>query len=107
MGARYEEDKETVTNIMNAYDKNKTDHLEPDQVMDMLHDYSLTLKGHTEKPTEDEVGCLIALCDKAGDGRISKKELMGALVTWFAYIEKGKETLALLEKHDLSKTGKI
>jgi len=104
---RYRKEAEMVNKVMEAYDKDKSDDLDPDQITEMLVDYSFKLKGHTEKPTKDEVDSLLTLCDRTGNGKIAKKELMGVLTTWFAYIEKGDETRSLLEKHDLSKTGKI
>eukprot|EP00747_Dinoflagellata_sp_TGD_P167390 gnl/TRDRNA2_/TRDRNA2_191730_c0_seq1.p1 gnl/TRDRNA2_/TRDRNA2_191730_c0~~gnl/TRDRNA2_/TRDRNA2_191730_c0_seq1.p1 ORF type:complete len:245 (+),score=41.56 gnl/TRDRNA2_/TRDRNA2_191730_c0_seq1:33-737(+) len=105
--ARYRKETEMVTKLMETYDTNKSDVLEADQVSEMLKGYTFHLKGHNEHPTKDEVDCLLALCDKTGNGAIDRKELTNALVTWFAYVEKGDETRTLLQKHDLTKTGKI
>lgn len=104
---RFQKEQEQVAKLMAQYDTNKSGFLEPDQITKMLRDYTFNLTGRSSKPTQAELDCLLTLCDKAGDGRISTTELTGALQTWFAYVEKAEETSALLQKHDLTKSGKI
>lgn len=105
--ARYAKEGKVVSDLMDRYDTNKSGALEQEQVAEMLGDYTLNLKGHHEKPTKLEVDCLLNLVDKSGDGKVAREEVLSALSTWFAYIEKSDETAALLQKHDLSRTGKI
>lgn len=104
---RYAKETEVVRRLMEAYDTDKSGYLEPEDIAKMLTDQTFSLIGHSEKPTKDELDCLISLCDREGNGKISCKEVLGATTTWCAYMEKGGETSALLQKHDLNGSGKI
>lgn len=105
--ALYEKQKGVVAKLMKTYDVSNTGFLETSEIMEMLTGCNLELTGRPEKPTEQEVECLLALCDKEGDGRISQAEVLDATKTWCHYLHKGEETKVLLQKHDLSRSGKI
>jgi len=109
---RYAKETEVVKKLMEAYDKDKSGFWEPDDIKQMLTDQTFSI-GQSKigrvglTPTKDELDCLISLCDREHNGKISCEEVLGATTTWCAYMEKGAETHALLQKHDLSGTGKI
>eukprot|EP00747_Dinoflagellata_sp_TGD_P183749 gnl/TRDRNA2_/TRDRNA2_38871_c0_seq1.p1 gnl/TRDRNA2_/TRDRNA2_38871_c0~~gnl/TRDRNA2_/TRDRNA2_38871_c0_seq1.p1 ORF type:complete len:235 (+),score=47.10 gnl/TRDRNA2_/TRDRNA2_38871_c0_seq1:48-752(+) len=105
--ARYEKEKGLIAELMEGYDKDKNGFLMPDEIGQMLADCTLELVGHSEKPTKEEVDCLLWLCDKNSDGRIAAREVLNVTNTWCFHLEKGDETRALLQKYDLSRTGKI
>eukprot|EP00747_Dinoflagellata_sp_TGD_P061368 gnl/TRDRNA2_/TRDRNA2_152476_c0_seq6.p1 gnl/TRDRNA2_/TRDRNA2_152476_c0~~gnl/TRDRNA2_/TRDRNA2_152476_c0_seq6.p1 ORF type:complete len:228 (-),score=69.20 gnl/TRDRNA2_/TRDRNA2_152476_c0_seq6:178-861(-) len=104
---RYEAQKQKAAAAMEKFDTDHSGELEADEIKKLLCDTNMTLAGKDRKPTEEECDTLITLCDKSGDGKISKNELLGAMQAWFAYIEKYDEVEALMGKYDLSKTGVI
>lgn len=103
----YEEEQEKVAAIMKLYDKDQSGFLEASELPKLLMDYSLDRLGRTGNPTEDHVQCLIFLADDAGNGKLDKSELIGALWTWFAYMQHEEKMYGFIEKFDLSKEGTI
>eukprot|EP00746_Dinoflagellata_sp_MGD_P000869 gnl/MRDRNA2_/MRDRNA2_101615_c0_seq1.p1 gnl/MRDRNA2_/MRDRNA2_101615_c0~~gnl/MRDRNA2_/MRDRNA2_101615_c0_seq1.p1 ORF type:complete len:231 (-),score=57.54 gnl/MRDRNA2_/MRDRNA2_101615_c0_seq1:337-1029(-) len=103
----YEEEKEKVANIMEIYDSNKSGYLEKSELPQLLEHYNLDQLGRKGNPTEDDVTCLVYLCDWDGDGKISKVELKNALLTWLAYMQHSERIYETLKRFDLSDTGKI
>lgn len=103
----YEEEKGQLESIMKLYDTDQSGYLEKTELPKMLEDYNLERLGRKGTPTEDDVTCLIYLCDWAGDGKISKHELKNALATWLAYMQHAERIYGTLQKFDLSNTGKI
>lgn len=103
----YEAEQKNVEAIMKAHDTDQSGFIEKNELFKLLGDLNLSKLGRNETPTEDDLQCLICLCDEDADGRISKTEVADACRTWFAYMQHAEKTRAALEKFDLSGTGKI
>eukprot|EP00746_Dinoflagellata_sp_MGD_P026121 gnl/MRDRNA2_/MRDRNA2_161563_c0_seq1.p1 gnl/MRDRNA2_/MRDRNA2_161563_c0~~gnl/MRDRNA2_/MRDRNA2_161563_c0_seq1.p1 ORF type:complete len:231 (+),score=51.97 gnl/MRDRNA2_/MRDRNA2_161563_c0_seq1:53-745(+) len=103
----YEEERRNLATILKLYDTDQSGYLEKNELPKMLEDYNLERLGRKGTPTEDDVTCLIHLCDWGDDGNISKHELKNALETWLAYMQHAERIYATLQKFDLSGTGKI
>lgn len=98
------EHKVRMNKIIKQYDKNNTNKLEKDQLIDLLTAIDSSTPAGT-KPSEEEVDYVLRSADMAGDGCINASELEAALGAWMTYTEHRSEWDEKLKKYDVNNTG--
>jgi len=100
------ERKVQLNKIVRKFDKNKSGKLERAQVMELLTAIDSSTPEGTQ-PSDEETDWVIKVADKAGDGCIDAGELQEAIACWMTYVDKREEMERMVEKYDVSKTGKL
>mmetsp|Transcript_105153 Transcript_105153/g.307327 ORF Transcript_105153/g.307327 Transcript_105153/m.307327 type:complete len:233 (-) Transcript_105153:38-736(-) len=104
------ENSRRLQSILRAYDEDGSRSLDRREAQRMLGDYSLQAFGKDERPSEEDVDFLFRLCDSMNgdsDGQISGAEILQVCDTWGAYLVRGQQIKASLEKCSAQKGGKL
>eukprot|EP00928_Gymnodinium_smaydae_P079148 TRINITY_DN6314_c0_g4_i1.p1 TRINITY_DN6314_c0_g4~~TRINITY_DN6314_c0_g4_i1.p1 ORF type:complete len:236 (-),score=51.08 TRINITY_DN6314_c0_g4_i1:94-801(-) len=80
--------------ILEVYDEDRSMSLSRSELSGVLRDYAAEVYGSPVTPTASDLDFLFTLCDSIGgngDGQIDGREILAAVETWGAFVEKSKE----------------